>query len=80
MEGYEWMLLAAAHGNEGAKKAMTTLENTMTREQIAEGQELARNFRPREVPSAGSDGSGAGIMRTRPESSGTGFFITENGY
>ena len=52
----------------------------MTREQIAEGQKLARNFKPREVPPAGGDSSAAGIVQTRPESSGTGFFITEDGY
>jgi S1-C subfamily serine protease len=39
---------------------------------------LARNFKPREAPSVG--GSGTGIAQTRPESSGTGFFITEDGY
>jgi S1-C subfamily serine protease len=52
----------------------------MTQEQIAEGQKLARNFKPREVPASGSDRSSVGILQTRPESSGTGFFITEDGY
>jgi S1-C subfamily serine protease len=52
----------------------------LTGEQIAEGQKLARNFKPREVPSEGSDSSSAGIAQTRPESSGTGFFITDDGY
>jgi S1-C subfamily serine protease len=31
-------------------------------------------------PSDGSDSSSTGIAQTRPESSGTGFFITEDGY
>lgn len=52
----------------------------MSREQIAEGQRLARNFKPREVPSGGGDSSSTGILRTRPVSSGTGFFITDDGY
>ena len=52
----------------------------MTREQIAEGQRLAREFKPRQVPSAGADSSGAAIAETRPAASGTGFFITEDGY
>jgi S1-C subfamily serine protease len=47
---------------------------------MAEGQKLARNFKPREVPSTGSDSSGTSIAQARPESSGTGFFITEDGY
>ena len=80
VEGYKWILLAAGQGNEPAKKAMSTLEDMMTREQIAEGQKLARNFRPRKVPSSGGDSSVAGIVQTRPECSGTGFFITEDGY
>jgi S1-C subfamily serine protease len=80
VEGYKWVLLAAGQGHEGAKKATPTLEARMTREQIAEGQKLARNFKPREVPSAGGGSSAASIVQTPPESSGTGFFITEDGY
>ncbi len=80
VEGYEWWLLAAAQGDKDAKKVVTILENKMSREQIAEGQKLARNFKPREMPSAGGDSSARGIAQSRPESSGTGFFITEDGY
>jgi serine protease Do len=32
------------------------------------------------VPSTAGDSLGTGIAKTRPESSGTGFFITEDGY
>ena len=49
-EGYKWVLLAGAQGDEDAKGAIPRLENGMTREQIAEGQKLARNFKPRDVP------------------------------
>jgi S1-C subfamily serine protease len=80
VEAYKWWLLAGAQGDEKAKECMTILESRMSREQIAEGQRLARNFKPREVPSAGADDSGLGIAQTRPGSSGTGFFITEDGY
>jgi S1-C subfamily serine protease len=80
VEAYKWMLLAAGQGDEDAKKVMTTLEDRMTREQIAEGQKLARNFKPREAPASGADSSPASIAQTRPECSGTGFFITEDGY
>jgi len=80
VEAYTWLLLAAGQGNEAAKKNMTSLENQMTREQIAEGQKLARNFKPRQVPFAGSDISGMTIVQTRPESSGSGFFITDDGF
>jgi hypothetical protein len=80
VEGYKWFLLAAAQGNEAAKRDMATVEGWMTREQIVEGQKLARNFKPREVPSTGRDRSGGLIAQMLPESSGTGFFITEDGY
>jgi TPR repeat protein len=80
VEGYKWSLLAAGQGNGNAKKNMTVAESRLTRERIAEGQRLARNFKPREVPSTENDISGTAIAQTRPESSGTGFFITEDGY
>jgi Sel1 repeat-containing protein len=47
VEAYKWRLLAARQGDEDAKKTMTMLENKMTPEQIAEGQKLAGNFKPR---------------------------------
>ncbi len=80
VEGYRWGLLAAGQGVEGARDGASVLEARMTREQIAEGQALARNFKPRAVPVSGADSSAAGVLQTRPESSGTGFFITEDGY
>ena len=80
VEAYKWILLSAGQSYEGAKKVMSILENMMTREQIAEGQKLARTFKPRVVPPAGSDSSSTSLAQTRPESSGTGFFITEDGY
>ncbi len=80
VEGYKWSLLAAGQGNGNAKKNMAVAESRLTRARIAEGQRLARNFKPREVPSTGDDISGAAILQTRPESSGSGFFITEDGY
>src|SRR6266542_6442422 len=80
VEGYKWWLLATAQGDEVAKKGVTVLEDSMTREQIAEGQKRARYFKPREVPAAGGDSSATGLLQTRPESSGSGFFITEDGY
>jgi TPR repeat protein len=80
VEGYKWFLLAGAQGDEIAKKNIAVVEIRLTREQIAEGQRLARNFKPREVPPDRADSSRTSIAQTRPESSGTGFFITEDGY
>jgi TPR repeat protein len=80
VEAYKWVLLAAGQGDEPARENMTMLEGVMTQEQIAEGQKLARNFKPRVVPPAGGDSSSTDIAQTRPEASGTGFFITEDGF
>jgi TPR repeat protein len=80
VEGYKWWLLAAAQGDELAKENVTILENQMSREQTAEGQRLARNFKPRKPPSTRDETSSTGIVRSRPQSSGSGFFITEDGY
>jgi len=80
VEGYKWFLLAAGQGDEKARKLASSLEKRMTRQEIAEGQKRARNFKPREAPSSGSDISIPRIFETRPEGSGTGFFITEDGY
>jgi uncharacterized protein len=80
VEAYKWYLLAGGRGHEKARGVAGVLEHTMTREQVAEGQKLARNFKPRQVPSSGDDTSATSIEQTRPESSGTGFFITDDGY
>ena len=80
VEAYKWILLAAAQGIEVAAKSVASFERIMTREQIAEGQRLARNFKPRKALPAGSDSSPVAIVESRPQSSGTAFFITDDGY
>ena len=47
VEAYKWLLLAVKQGNEDAKQVMTELERTLRPEQRAQGQKLARDFRPR---------------------------------
>jgi S1-C subfamily serine protease len=79
IEAYKWSLLASARGDAEATKLVGTLEDTMTREQIAEGQKLARNFKPFVAFTVGNS-SPASIAQPRPEASGTGFFITDDGY
>src|SRR5260370_499415 len=78
VESYKWTLLAASQGDKDAKETMTILESNMSPEQIAEGQKVARNFKPRLAPSAEPDTSSTGIAHTRPQPSGTGIFITED--
>ncbi len=79
---YMWYLLAAGQGDAPAKRGMAILENKMTRQQIAEGQALARNFTPRQLPVSGNNNAiaSADVAQSLPKASGTGFFITEDGY
>jgi hypothetical protein len=75
MEAYKWLDIASAQDNENAKQLLSSLEQQMTAEQIAEGQRLAANFKPRKE--SGSDNS---ISPDNPTATGTGFFITDDGY
>jgi S1-C subfamily serine protease len=80
VEGYKWGLLAAAKGNEAAKKNIVMAESRMTRDEIAQGQKLARDFTPNEMASSAADSSSVDTAEARPNSAGTGFFITEDGF
>ena len=75
VEAYKWLLLAASHGNEDAKYYVAQSEMRLTREQIAEGQKLAREFKPQTKYSSNTLTS-----PDNPTASGTGFFITDDGY
>ena len=74
-EAYKWANLASAHGDEAAKETLRELEIRLTAAQVAEGQRLSREFKPR-----------AGLPTTSVHtaedlrSTGTGFFITDDGY
>jgi TPR repeat protein len=46
VQAYKWMNLAAAQGNETAKKNKGIVEKEMTREQIAEAQRLSAKWKP----------------------------------
>jgi S1-C subfamily serine protease len=72
------MSLASGQGNEVAKKWLTTVEFRMTPEQIAEAQRSASEFVPRrETPGSRSDNA---VSSDNPKFSGTGFFVTYDGY
>ena len=64
VQAYKWFSLASAQGDEKAKENLLNFQQQMTPEQIAEGQRLAYSFKPNENPTA----------------SGSGFFITDDGY
>ena len=79
LEAYRWLNLASAQGFETAKKILSIIEQQMTQEQISEAQQLAREFKPRKAAWENSSMSNAN-SNSNPKFSGTGFFITGDGY
>jgi S1-C subfamily serine protease len=80
MQANKWFNLASAQGYTDAKQYLSIVERLMTPGQIAEAQELARDFKPRKAPESGTSALPEGIIASRPAGSGTGFFITDDGY
>ncbi len=78
IEAYKWLSLAAAQGDEQAAEYRERLRREMTPEQIAQAQQLAVAFVPRtQITASGSDDF---IGSEVPRFSGSGFFITTDGY
>ena len=83
VEAYKWFILAAAQGAESAAQNRDALFSFMTQEQIAEAQQLAREFTSRkESASNFTPPRPDEIITTQPvpTATGTGFFITDDGY
>ena len=47
--GYMWYLLAGAKGDERARKNIPLIEKTLTSEQRAEGQRMAKDWKPKKA-------------------------------
>jgi S1-C subfamily serine protease len=84
IEAYKWLSLAAAQGFAASATQRDSLAQTMSREEIVESQRLAAAFVPRKESSEGSDDSN---LTAQPrcvdggqKASGTGFFVTADGY
>jgi TPR repeat protein len=75
VEAYKWFNLSAAQGDEDAITMRDGTVPYMTPDQIAEAQQLSREFKPRKE--SGSDNT---ALPDNPTASGTGFFVTEDGY
>ena len=80
IEGYKWYLLAGAQGDEVAKKSILIIERAMTPSQRAEGQRLAREWKPVKATAEGKPATAKEVAESKPSGSGTGFFITDDGY
>ncbi len=85
---YKWWLLAKAQKNElstpqlvaAVEHNLQFLETILTPTQRAEGQRMAREFTPLKATSTESPVSRESHAESRPQSTGSGFFITEDGY
>ena len=75
VEAYKWYNLAAAQGVTNAIHRRDVIIRFMTPDQIAEAQELSRGFKPNT-----ESGSHNPTSSDQPVASGTGFFITDDGY
>jgi len=75
IEAYKWFDIAVSQDWPTAVKHRDELAADMTLEQVAEAQQLAREFKPHKETD--SDNS---ISLENPTASGTGFFITDDGY
>ena len=82
VEAYKWINLAAGQGVEGAVKSRAIAEARMTPGQIAQGQKLSADFVPRKetLGSNANFNSSSPMAADSPTATGTGFFITDDGY
>lgn len=78
VEAHMWFNLAAAKGNDRARKYRDNIANYMTPAQLAEAQKRARNFRPVSEEAVSRNQNAPSTLQIT--SSGTGFFVSKEGY
>lgn len=77
---YKWENLAGGNGIAQAKKVVDEIEPHLTPTQIAEAQRLTREFKPQMVAKAREPRTPSAPVESEPSASGTGFFITNDGF
>jgi hypothetical protein len=80
IHAYSWFSLVAAQGDENAKNLMDYIEEQLSEEQIIQAQELAAEIQHEIDNQADFKKSQHSMQKKKVIGSGTGFFITENGY
>ena len=80
LETYKWWLVAATRGNQAAMRNIRLVEERLHPFLIAEGQKQAREFRVKKSTPPGSSALGDDAIQSPPDATGTGFFITDDGY
>jgi S1-C subfamily serine protease len=91
IEAYKWYNLAAAHSgnNENERKCIQVSASQrdlmvktgdISPEEIVEAQRFSREFLPRKETPGSNSNSSSPIATDSPTATGTGFFITDDGY
>jgi TPR repeat protein len=76
----KWLNIASASGNENARQLLPVVEGMMSSGQLAAAQQSAGNFKPIQSPETGAPVAGGNVADSSPAASGTGFFITDDGF
>jgi len=80
-QAYIWSSLAAAQGNKDASHNRDIFAKRLSREELSEGQRRAAAFVPhQETPGQQTPASKADVATENQTATGTGFFITDDGY
>ncbi len=84
VESHKWILLAAANGDQSAKTIAEEHKSRFSNYEILEGRRLAQNWIPKKLrcddnPAEKNRPKNDGGF-TESRSTGSGFFITQNGY
>jgi TPR repeat protein len=87
IQAYKWCLLGAAGGDASARTLAENIAQTLTPGDLAEGQKLARAFKPKAAAAPAARPKTVAkkpdppkARPAGPKTYGSGFFITEDGY
>jgi len=76
----KWLNIASAAGNENARRLLPKVGELMSSGQLAMAQHSIRDFKPIPSAEAGASAAGGNAADASPAASGTGFFITDDGF
>jgi S1-C subfamily serine protease len=76
----KWLNIALASGNELARPLLPKVEELMSSEQLATAQQAVHDFKPLLSAESSASAAGGGDAADSPAASGTGFFVTDDGF
>ena len=82
IKSYKWLILAAAQGDKKYIKELETLSKSLTRQQIADAQKLAADFKQQKETSSSKTiiKEFENFENSNPDAFGSGFYVSSNGY